>query len=87
MFNFTRAALELEKAAKCASDMRSEKLAAHHLGKAERLIMGKVFNDSEIRALTTMYDRVHSAAEHLSETIPLKRHCEEMKALLQQSIS
>lgn len=78
--------MRLEKAAKCASEIRSEKLAAHHLAKAEKLIIGVVFNTSQIRALISMYDRVQLAASKLGGTIPIKQHCEEMKQLLRASI-
>jgi hypothetical protein len=86
MFNFTRAALQLEKAAKCASAIRSEELTANHLAKAEKLIMGVTFNISETRALISMYDRVLVGAANLNGRIPIKQHCEEMKQLLQASM-
>jgi len=65
MFSFTRAALQLENAAKCASALKSEELTANHLAKAEKLIMGVTFNMSETRALISMYDRVLVAAANL----------------------
>ena len=86
MFNFTRAALQLEKAAKCASEIRSEELTANHLAKAEKLILGVTFNISETRALISMYDRVLVGAANLGGSIPVKPHCEEMKQLLQASM-
>ena len=86
MFNFTRAALQLEKAEKCAAAIRSEELTASHLAKAEKLIMGVTFNMSETRALISMYDRVLTAAANLDEKIPIKQHCQEMKQLLQASM-
>jgi predicted dienelactone hydrolase len=86
MFNFTRAALQLEKAAKCASDVRDDVLTANHLAKAEKLIMGVSFNMSETRALISMYDRVLTAAASLGGTIPIKEHCEQIKQLLYESM-
>lgn len=86
MFNFTRAALNLEKAAESA-ERKDERFAAHYLGKAERLIMGRVFNDCEIRGLTAMYDRILAALGALPGPIPIKKHCEEMKVLLVESMT
>ena len=86
MFRFTRAALQLEKAAKCAAEIKSEELAASHLAKAQKLIIGSIFNSSETHALISMYDRVHTSAASLSGKIPIRPHCEEMKQLLEASM-
>lgn len=86
MFNFTRAALSLEKAAESA-ERSDERLTAHYLGKAERLIVGRVFHHTEIRGLTTMYNRILAATDNFSGTIPIKLHCEDMKALLNKSMT
>lgn len=85
MFNFTRAGLSLEQAAKSAA-IGDDRLTAHYLGKAERLILKSRFNDIEVSALIALYDRVLAAALNLSGTIPIRQNCEEMKKLLQQSI-
>ena len=78
--------LQLERAAKCASALGSEELAANHLAKAEKLIIGVTFNISETRALISMYDRVLVVAASLGGRIPIKQHCEEMKRLLEASM-
>ena len=86
MFNFMRAALSLEKAAE-AAERKDERYTAHYLGKAERLILGRVFNDSEIRGLTTMSNQILAGSDNLSGTIPIKAHCEEMKMKLKESMT
>ena len=89
MFNFinwTRAALSLEQAAKTAAS-GDERMTAHHLGKAERLILKSRFNFNQVRALISLYDRVLAAAQQLSGTIPIRQNCDEMKKRLQQYIS
>jgi hypothetical protein len=51
MFAYTRAALSLEQAAKSAAEMRDARSTAHHLGKAERLILKSSFNTPQVQAL------------------------------------
>lgn len=86
MFNFTRAALGLEQAAKTLAS-GDERMTAYHLGKAERLILKTRFNVNEVRALIALYDRVIPASQQLSGTIPIKQNCDEMKKILREYIS
>jgi hypothetical protein len=85
MFNFTRAALSLEQAAKFAAS-GNEHMTATSLGKAERLILNTQFNFNQLRALVSLYDRVLVAAPNLEGAIPIRGNCEEMKSLLRQSM-
>ena len=86
MFNFTRAALGLEQAAKALAS-GDERITAHHLGKAERIILKSRFNANEVRALIALYDRVIPVAQQLSGTIPIKQNCDQMKTILREYIS
>jgi hypothetical protein len=65
---------------------QERQLTARHLAKAQKLILGVIFNTSQAPALTSMYDRVQLAAFNLGATIPIKEHCEEMKPLLPASM-
>jgi len=82
LIRYTRAAIQLEKAAKCASQTKNELLTARHLAKAERLILGYKFNANEFLTLIYLYDQVLAAINGLDGTIPIKQHCEEMLEIL-----
>lgn len=83
MFNFTRAGLNLEQAAKALAS-GDERTTAHYLGKAERLILKSRFNVHEIGALIALYDRVIPSGQQLSGTIPIRQNCDEMKKVLRE---
>jgi hypothetical protein len=83
MLNFFRAASNLEQAAKTL-ESGDEMMTAHHLGKAEKIILKSRFNSYQIRALIALYDRVIPPNRELSGTIPIRHNCEEMKKILLQ---
>lgn len=81
--NWSRAALALEKAAKSAAS-RDERMTAHYLVKAHRLVLKLRCNLSETRALISLYDRVLDAAQGIGGTMPIRQNCEEMKKMLEE---
>jgi len=87
VIRYSRAALRLEKAAKCASQTQNELLTARHLAKAERLILGYRFNANEVLTLIYLYDQVLAAATCLEGTIPIRQNCQEMQRMLRDSMA